>query len=124
MQVTAPVGAAFQAGATVQVCDDLSVPEAEYLIRPASHEGWLIIPASALAEVLTPQGYDLRSGPGFGHLHLHAVGYEISFSLEDPGWQVAFDGDVAHLDSDELVAQIARQVQDFTGIATEWFRYT
>ncbi len=86
------------------------MPEAEYLIRPASHEGWLVIPASALAEVLTPRGYDLRPRPGFGDLHLHGVGYEISFSGEDQDWQVAFDGDVAHLDSDELVAQIAREV--------------
>jgi len=37
---------------------------------------------------------------------------------------VTFDGDIADLDSDELVAQIARQVQDFTRTATEWVRYT
>jgi hypothetical protein len=61
------------------------MPEAEYLIRPASHEGWLVIPASALAEVLTPRGYDLRPGPRGGDLHLQGVGYEVSFSSEDPG---------------------------------------
>jgi hypothetical protein len=57
-------------------------------------------------------------------MHLQAVGYEISFSGEDVGWQVTFDGDIAGLDTDELVAQIARQVQDFTRTATEWVRYT
>jgi hypothetical protein len=114
----------FQAGAARLVCDDLGMASSEYLIRPASPDGWLAIPASALAEVLTPRGYDLRAGPGFGDLHLQAAGYEIAFSGEDPGWQVTLDGDIAHLDSDELVAQIARQVQDFTGTATEWVRYT
>jgi hypothetical protein len=100
------------------------VPEAEYLIRPSSHDGWLGIPANSLAEVLTPRGYGAEPGAGFGDLHLHATGYEISFSGEDPGWQVSIDGDIAHLDTDELVARVARQIEDFTGSATEWVQVT
>ena len=100
------------------------MPEAEYLIRPASHDGWLVIPAAELADVLTPRGYGLQPGPGYGELHLSAASYEISFSGEDAGWQVIIDGDIADLETDEVIAQIARQVQDFTHTATEWFRYT
>jgi len=68
------------------------LPEAEYLIRPSSHEGWLVIPAR--------------------------------FSLEDPGWEVIFDGDISHLNPDEIITQIAHQIQEATGIAAEWLRYT
>lgn len=100
------------------------MPEAGYLIRPSSHEGWLEIPASSLAEVLTPRGYPTEPGDGFGDLHLRATDYEISFSGEDPGWQVSVDGDIAHLNTDELIAQVARQIEDFTGTATEWIRIT
>jgi hypothetical protein len=37
---------------------------------------------------------------------------------------VSIDGDIADLDTDEVIAQIAQQVQDFTHTATEWFCYT
>jgi hypothetical protein len=100
------------------------VPVAEYLIRPAAHDGWLVIPAAELADVLSPHGYDLQPGPGYGDLHLSAAGYEISFSGEEAGWQVIIEGDITDLDTDAVIAQIARQVQDFTQTAAEWFRYT
>jgi hypothetical protein len=65
------------------------VPEAEYLIRPLSHDGWLTIPRDSLTEVLTPRGYNTLPGGGWGDLHLQAAGYEISFAFEDVGWQVS-----------------------------------
>jgi len=37
---------------------------------------------------------------------------------------VSVDGDIAHLNTDELIAQVARQIEDFTGTATEWIRIT
>ena len=61
------------------------MPEAEYLIRPSSREGWLVIPADSLAEVLIPHGWNAEPGAGFGDFHLRAPGYEISFTNEDPG---------------------------------------
>jgi hypothetical protein len=100
------------------------VPEAEYLIRPSSHDGWLTIPSVSLTEVLTPRGYDTRLGEGWGDVHLQAAGYEISFAFEDIGWQVTFDGDITGVETDELVAQVARQIQNSTGTATEWIRIT
>jgi hypothetical protein len=65
-----------------------------------------------------------QPGDGWGDLHLQAAGYEISFASEDVGWQVSFVGDAAGVDTDELVAQVARQVQHSTGTATEWIRIT
>jgi hypothetical protein len=59
-----------------------------------------------------------------GDLRLQAAGYEISFANEDVGWYVSFEGDVAKVDIDELVAQVARQVQGFHGAATKWIRIT
>lgn len=100
------------------------MPEAEYLIRPASHDGWLTIRADSLTEVLIPRGYGAESTPGYGDLHLQASGYEVSFAGEDPGWYVGFDGDILHLDTDEFVAQVARQVQGYTKTPTEWVRVT
>ena len=71
-----------------------------------------------------PRGCDVRPSTGWGDLHLQGDGYEIAYSGEDVGWQVIFEGDLANVDTDELVAQIARQLEDFTQVATEWLRYT
>jgi hypothetical protein len=94
-----------------------------YLIRPASQDARLMIPANTLAKVLTPPGYDARPGPGYGDLHLQGDGFEISISDEDDGWHVIIEGDLAYLDTDELAAQIARQIAHSTQTATEWLRF-
>jgi len=73
--------------------------------------------------VLTPRGCDARPGPGYGDLHLRGDGFEISFSGEDDGWHVIIEGDLANLDTDELAAQIARQIGYSTQTATEWLRF-
>jgi hypothetical protein len=106
---------------------------AAYLIRPASRDARLMIPANTLAEVLTPAGCDARPSPGYGEFHLQGGGFEISFSDEgdsdegdsdeDEGWHVTIEGDLADLDTDELVAQIARQIEHSTQTATEWLRF-
>lgn len=61
--------------------------------------------------------------PGYGDLHLQGDGFEISFSDEDDGWHVIIEGDLANLDTDELAAQIARQIGHSTQTATEWLRF-
>jgi hypothetical protein len=54
------------------------------------------------------------TGGRFRGSSLRATDYEISFSGEDPGWQVSVDGDIAHLNTDELIAQVARQIEERT----------
>jgi hypothetical protein len=44
------------------------------------------------------------------------------FSGEEPGWQVWFEGDVEGHDTDALVGQVARQLEEFTQTPTEWSR--
>ncbi len=46
------------------------------------------------------------------------------FANEDPGWHVGFDGSISRVNTDEFVAQVARQVQQNTGTSTEWVRVT
>ena len=96
-----------------------------YLIKPASQDERLMIPANTLAKVLTPSGCDARPGPayGYGDLRLLGDGFEISFSGEDDGWHVTIEGDLADLNTDELAAQIARQIAHSTQTATDWLRY-
>ena len=122
--MTTMCGQPSKLGLPPLACDDLRVVGAEYLIRPASHDGWLEIHVNSLADVLTPNGFDVQPSPGWGDLHLQGEGYEVSFSGEDAGWQVTLNGDLANLDTDELVAQVARQIEDFTHTATKWVRYT
>ena len=102
--------------------------EAAYLIRPTSQGARLMIPADTLVEVLTPAGCDARPSPGYSDLHLQGAGFEISFSNEDDsdeddGWHVYFEGNLADLDTDELAAQVARQIEHSTHTATDWLRY-
>jgi hypothetical protein len=107
-------------------------PEGEwgvaYLIRPASQGARLRIPADSLAEVLTPPECEVRPSPGYGNLHLQGDGFEISFSNEDDSDEddschVIIEGNLANLDTDELAAQVARQIEHSTQTATEWLRY-
>lgn len=44
------------------------------------------------------------------------------FSAEEPGWQVWFEGDIAGHDTDAVVDQVTRQVEEFTQCPTQWTR--
>lgn len=119
-----PAAAALQDVAAGQYITLIRVPEAEYLIRPSSHDGGLVIHANSLAEVLIPRGYSVEPGAGSGDLHLQGAGFEVSFASEDAGWYVEFHGDISRLKTDEFVAQVARQVQENTGTSTQWVQIT
>ena len=70
---------------------------------------------------MTPS-YDVVPAAGFGDLHLQGSGYEVSFDYEDPGWYVGFDGDISSVNTDEFIGRVAGQIQEDTGISTEWVR--
>jgi hypothetical protein len=84
---------------------------------------WPAIPKDRLLHVLEPRGYGAVSVDGPGDLRLALGGCQMAFSGEMAGWQVWFDGDTAGYDTDALVAQVAQQVQEFTGEHIEWIRY-
>jgi hypothetical protein len=94
-----------------------------YLIRSTSPGARLMIPADMLTEVLTPPGCAARPSPGYGELYLQGDGFEISFSDEGDGWHVTFEGNLANLDTDELAAQVAHQIERSTQTATNWLRF-
>jgi hypothetical protein len=73
--------------------------------------------------VRIPDGYYVEPAAGFGDLHMQGPGYEVSFfTAEDDGWYVSFDGDISSVTTDEFVARVAGQLQEDTGITTEWVR--
>lgn len=97
----------------------------EYLIKKtAGLTNWPAIPQNRLQDVLEPRSYGAIRVDGWGDLHLVLGGCEMVFSGEDAGWHVMFGGDTAGRDTDALISQVARQVQDFTGEHTEWIRIT
>lgn len=91
----------------------------EYLIRRTTglHSWWPNVPRDRLLDVLQPRGYGSVRVDGFGALRLALGGCEM---VLDRIWRVRFEGDTAGHDTDALVSQVARQVQDFTGEPIEW----
>ncbi len=106
---------------SLRSCHDRGVPE--YLIRDTDSSSWPAIPQSRLLEVLDPRGYGSVKVDGPGDLRLVLAGCEMVFSGEEAGWQVWFEGDITGHDTDNLVSQVARQVEEFTGGRIEWVRF-
>jgi hypothetical protein len=95
----------------------------EYLIKKAdAPDLWPAIPKDRLLDVLAPRGYRSERVDGLGDLRLALDGCEMAFSGEYVGWQIWFEGSIAGHDTDALVSQIARQVQEFAGERIEWVR--
>jgi hypothetical protein len=95
----------------------------EYLIWTTAGPGSRpAIPEDRLLDVLQPRGYGSVSVEGRGDLRLALGGCEMALSGEDAGWRVWFEGDTADHDTGILVAQVARQVHEFTGEHIKWIR--
>ncbi|MDR3401907.1 MAG: hypothetical protein P4L99_05345 [Chthoniobacter sp.] len=69
------------------------------------------------SEALLPVSYPARPIQGWGDYRIEIAGYQVSFSCEDPGIQVCFEG--KKLPSEEeaakIVAVIAEQISRVTG---------
>jgi hypothetical protein len=74
-----------------------------------------------MPEVLTPERFDVRRLPGWS-LRLALDDAEIYFDHDLPGWLVLIEGELDQELADGLVAAVARQVQEATGIPTTWFQ--
>jgi hypothetical protein len=92
----------------------------DYLIRPDDGHSYLGVATSDQKSVLTPQGWDCEPIAGWGDFRLRVSDAEVSFSLEEPGWQVTIEGPMNEMAADGLVAVIAQQIADATGIPTYW----
>lgn len=69
-----------------------------------------------LAAVLEPAGWPSEPVDGPGDFTILCAGALVSFSWEDPGWQVTFWDDAVVVDeADRIVATIAGQLTASTG---------
>ncbi len=93
----------------------------EYLIKAASG-GWIPVPQGRLRDVLEPRGYGAIEVPGDGDLRLALGTWEMVFSGEEHGWQIWFEGDTDGQDTEALVGQVARQLEEFAHVPAEWTR--
>ncbi len=96
----------------------------EYLIRPVEGHDWIPVAADALAQVLTPAGWDVHVVPGLGSHRVSVDGVEVAFSDDQVGWQVSVEGQLSHDRADALVDTVARQLAAHAGVATTWVLLT
>lgn len=71
----------------------------EYLIKPTESE-WFTFPegTAPYRTIRTP----FTAVDGWGNGRIEVEGCEISFSYEDPGIQVAFEGTISQARADEI----------------------
>lgn len=87
----------------------------EFLIRRSDGE-WFNLHANRFEEVLRPSSFATQSVQGWGDHRIEVRGCPISFSFEDPGIQVCFEGDgLTEAESMQIVNEIAENITAATG---------
>ena len=86
----------------------------EFLIRRTGGE-WFDLPKSAYASTLKPRSVPSEVISGWGDHRIRVSGVEVSFSCEDPGFQVTFEGALPEAEAQRIVDEICRNVIEATG---------
>ncbi len=87
----------------------------EFLIRRSDGD-WFDLDASRFDAVLRPSSFPSRRVQGWGDHRIEVYGCPVSFSFEDPGIQVCFEGDgITETDASLIVHEIAESVTNATG---------
>ena len=87
----------------------------EFLIKRTDGD-WFDLHASRFAEVLRPSSFPSRPIEGWGDHRIEIRGCPVSFSYEDPGIQVSFDGDaLTEAEASQVVNEIAKSITKATG---------
>lgn len=87
----------------------------EYLIRRTDDE-WFSFPFDQYPEILRPARTPSKRIEGWGSNRIQVEGEEISFSDEDPGFQVVFEtGILLEARADEIVSEICENIEAQTG---------
>jgi hypothetical protein len=87
----------------------------EYLIRRTDAE-WFDFPFEDYPEILRPIQIPSRRIEGWGSNRIEVEGEQVSFSDEDPGFQVVFEtGVLSEERADQIVAEICENIQAQTG---------
>ena len=87
----------------------------EFLIKRTDGD-WFDLHASRFAEVLRPSSFASRPVEGWGDHRIEVRGCPVSFSYEDPGIQICFDGDaLTEAEASQVVSEIAESITRATG---------
>jgi len=86
----------------------------EFLIRRTDGQ-WFDLPYSQYAKTLRPRTLPSEVIDGWGDHRIRVSGVEISFSYEDPGFQVAFEDDVPEADARRIVDEVLLNIVEATG---------
>jgi hypothetical protein len=87
----------------------------EYLIRRADDE-WFSFPFDQYPEILRPARTPSKQVKGWGSNRIEVEGEEISFSDEDPSFQVVFEtGTLPEERADQIVSEICANIEARTG---------
>ncbi|HWG44666.1 MAG TPA: hypothetical protein VN688_17955 [Gemmataceae bacterium] len=87
----------------------------EYLIRRTDDE-WFSFPFDQYPVILCPARTPSKRIDGWGSNRIEVEGEEISFSDEDPGFQVVFEtGTLPEERADQIVSEICENIEARTG---------
>jgi hypothetical protein len=90
----------------------------EYLIRRTDAE-WFDSPFERYPEILRPIRTPSKRIEGWGSHRIEVEGEQVSFSDEDPGFQVVFEtGVLSEERADQIVAEICENIETQTGQRT------
>ena len=90
----------------------------EYLICRTDAE-WFDFPSAEYPEILRPIRTPSKPVEGWGSHRIEVEGEEISFSDEDPGFQVVFEtGVLLEERADQIVAEICENIETHTAQRT------
>lgn len=86
----------------------------EYLIRRSDGE-WFDLRPDQYAAALRTSSMPSRPVEGWGNHRIEVRGVEISFSDEDPGIQVTFEGHLPEEVADAIVGEVLANITQVTG---------
>ena len=85
----------------------------EYMIRTRAGD-WFNLHRDDNAEVLRPKSLSSRVVTGWGDHRIKTEGVEVSFSNEDPGIQIAFEGDLPEAIARQIVEEMRENIETAT----------
>ncbi len=86
----------------------------EFLIRRTDGE-WFDLHRDDFAGTLRPSSFPSHKVEGWGDHRISVEGVEISFSYEDPGVQVSFEGELPVEKCETIVNEILANIEEVTG---------
>ncbi len=87
----------------------------EFLIKRTDGD-WFDLHANRFAEVLHPTSFASRPVEGWGDHRIEVDGVQISFSYEDPGFHICFEGEgISESKAKQIVNEICSNIIKATG---------